>query len=42
MGYLHEAGFDGNEECSTPNKFNIHTTISEYLKITILPVLGDS
>lgn len=37
-GYLFQAGFDADEECSAPKPFNIHAIFSEYLKINIIGV----
>ena len=34
-GYETGGGFDGLNECSEPQPFNINTIISEYLQITV-------
>jgi hypothetical protein len=37
-GYMTGAGFDGLNECSRPNPFTVHTSISELLQIFIIPI----
>lgn len=39
-GYESGAGFDGFNECSTPQPFNIHTYFSEYLSIEEYDMIG--
>lgn len=35
-GYMTHPGFDADQECSTPGVFNVHTMVSEHLKIQVL------